>query len=178
MLCKEFKNLPVYEGTIYRGIDTLQMDMNAKLNLYQSLKEGLEYTLDAYSSFTYDDSVSKEFGDIQLIVPQNKSARDISHADEGGYENEKEVLSYILKKEGVANLIKSLPFMIESVFGDAKIHLSVFRDYEEDWSNLMVDIESKYEIAEFIKLEEKLFQLIEKEPKFIAALEYVTISCV
>lgn len=93
------------------------------------------------------------------------------------FENRDEVLDFIRVKPDVLNLYKSLHVMIESVFGDAKVRLSVFRDYEEDWNNLRVEIESDHEIEEITALENKLFDLIEKDSSFIAALDHVTISC-
>jgi len=91
-LDKEFKNLPVYNGTIYRGINSSKIPMNKKVDFFRSLKEGGEITVDSYSSFTADKKVAQSFGDVLFVVQNNTSGRDISFADESGYQNEVEVL--------------------------------------------------------------------------------------
>jgi hypothetical protein len=93
------------------------------------------------------------------------------------YENREEVLKYIADKADVLNLYKSLPVLIENVFGKAKVQISVFKDEEENWSNLRVDIESGHEIEKLSALEDHLFKLLEKDKSFLAALEHVTICC-
>lgn len=93
------------------------------------------------------------------------------------FKNRAEVLKYIHERPDMLNLYKSLHVMIERIFGDARIKLSIFKDLEEDWSNLFVEIDSDSEIDELLVLEDKLFALIEEDDSFFAALEHVTISC-
>lgn len=94
------------------------------------------------------------------------------------FKSRAEVLRYIQERPDVLNLYKSLHVMIEDVFGDVGVRLSVFKDHEESWSNLRVEIDSGLEVRELLEKEDQLFTEIEKDKSFIAALEYVTISCV
>lgn len=93
------------------------------------------------------------------------------------FKNRSEVLSYIEERPDLLNLYKSLHVLIGNVFGDASVRLSVFKDQEENWSNLRVEIESKNDVEELLALEDKLFGLIEEDNSFFVALEHVTISC-
>jgi hypothetical protein len=93
------------------------------------------------------------------------------------FTNRTEVLKYINERSNLFDLYKSLHVMIESVFGDARVHLSIFRYYEENWSNLLVKIKSKNASDDLLSLEDKLFAMIQEDDSFFAALEHVTISC-
>lgn len=124
-----------------------------------------------------DDS-RKTFPTAHTISPSYISSGLANRAG-GRFEvvDRNEVQEFIDGKPDVQFLYEKLPGIVESVFGKSAIHVSVFRDNEEHWSNLRIEIESNHEIEELSDLEEQLFRILEKNRSLLAALQYVTISC-
>ncbi len=93
------------------------------------------------------------------------------------FENKLEVLNYIVGKKGLFDLYEALPLLIQKTFTDTpKVHLSIFKDDEENWSNLRVEIESYEPLDKLFDLENQLFSLMEEDGYHVEALKYVTIS--
>jgi hypothetical protein len=92
--------------------------------------------------------------------------------------NRDEVTKFISNRNDIKELLKSLPVMTAEVLGEAKMSLSVFTDFEENWKNLRVEIETNHSIEEFGLLEDKLFALFEENKIPDSALADVTISFV
>jgi hypothetical protein len=94
------------------------------------------------------------------------------------FENEAEVLQFMSDKADVLNLYENLPHLINQVFGNARLKISIFHAYDEDWRTLRIDIDSGRSIEDLTALEENFFALLEKDTSFIAALDHVTLCFV
>lgn len=166
-----YKTEPSYTAPLHNNADTISAANRKPIK--QFIAAATVATL-AYSTFIDDVS----FPTAHPLSPAPINARFAVSVDEPfEYENREEVLKYIADKADVLNLYKSLPVLIENVFGKANVQISVFKDEEENWSNLRVDIESGHEIEKLSALEDRLFKLLEKDKSFLAALEHVTICC-
>lgn len=129
------------------------------------------------TGYTYlTESDQKPFATIAGISPPH-SDEPIVKDKIFEYKKPMEVLAYIRDKPNVRKFLKALPSLVQQVFDKATLRVSVFKDYEEGWSDLWIEILSNNEVEEFLVLEDRLFGLIEKDSQFVAALKHVTISC-
>lgn len=166
-----YKTEPRYTAPLHNNADTISAADRKPIKQFIAVAA-------AASTLAYSTFIDVSFPTAHTLSPASINDRFSVSTDEPfQYENREEVLKYISDKADVVNLYKSLPVLIESVFGKANIQISVFKDEEENWSNLRVDIESGHEIEKLAALEDHLFKLLEKDKSFLAALEHVTICC-
>lgn len=166
-----YKTEPSYIAPLHNNADTISAASRKPIKQFIAVAA-------VASTLVNSTFIDVSFPTAHTLSPASINDRFSVSADEPfQYKNREEVLKYISDKADVINLYKSLPVLIESVFGKASVQISVFEDEEENWSNLRVDIESDHEIEKLSALEEHLFKLLEKDKSFLAALEHVTICC-
>jgi len=180
MITSTYKTEPSYIAPLKNSADTLSM-FKEKSGYYLPSKVAVATTIllaSALASQIFNDDPRKIFPTAYPLSPAPINSNVIATIEEPfSFENRDEVIKFIAGKADVLSLYKSLPVLIQSVFGNAKVQLSIFKDYEENWSNLRVEITSGHEIDSLSALEDQLFKLLEKDKSFIAALDHVTISC-
>jgi len=178
MMTSTYKIEPSYIAPLHNGTYTASAFNKKPIKqFFSAVATATTFAL-VVNSQAFSDDPKKIFPTAHTISPAPINARfSVSVEEPFQYENRQEVEKYISNKSDVLNLYKSLPVLIESVFGKAKVYVSVFNCDEENWSNLRVDIKSDHEIEELSALEDQLFKLLEKDKSFLAALEHVTICC-
>lgn len=171
--CLEYNYIPSYNNVLDTE-STLKKDQKKSSNVINGIATALIATTLFLGSSAKNENLKKSFPTSYLSIKNNNVFNDFEDG-KFNFENKEEVLNFIADKEDVKNLCKNLPSLIESVFGKVQMSLSVFKDYEENWSNLRVEIESEHDINALSALEDKLFKLLEKDKSFLDALDYVTI---
>lgn len=164
-------NEPILSGMRNSVLDTIS---KPKVNFSDKF---VKSTLNC-SGLIISQPADTDIAGFKVSMPAYEECKSTFKSEEHfTFTNRAEVLEYIEERPALQNLYKRLHIIIKSIFGDVSVHLSIFRDYEENWSNLRVEIRSDSEMEELLELEDKLFALIEKDKLLFAALEYVTISC-
>lgn len=92
------------------------------------------------------------------------------------FENRDEVYFYFSSHNEMEGLFSALPYYIEEIMGEVLTKLSIFKDIEEDWENLVIQIKLDRDIDDLMDMEDALVKLIEQN--FSGALKYITVSCV
>ena len=179
MIDSTYKTESQYEMPIKSRAETLSI-MEGKSVLPRNVIRNMATTMFVASmlaNYALAEDSKRAFPTAHTISPLPINSNIISSTEEPfQFANREEVMKFISNKPDVLSLYKSLPILVQNVFGKAKVHLSVFRDYEENWSNLRVEIESSHELEKLFELEKNFFELLEKDNSFIRALDSVTIS--